>query len=1694
MRRLLANAILTFLLAASCIAALVGFGRVAPPWPCVVPATGVASPDDATIHREISESSIRADLEGFSRFGGRFTGGAGLEQARRTIRGKLAEHGCETIEQPVKVVVPVTRRARLLDDAGSPISGIEIHPMLPNRFRTVTTPPGGIRSRVLRAERGRARDFEGVDPEGQIVLLPEGESWDAVAAMGAAVVLYFERDDVEVDPRWPSHLRTSLDVPRFLVRGSIDALAGRTVTVEARVDWVEQIVHNVVGIIEPDAGSDETIVLTAYYDAHCYAPDLAVGANQSAGAAALLNIAGYLSKQKGLRRSIVLVFTPGHCQGLYGIRRFTDALGPRGRRADRLERHRERLARVSLDLERARDAASVASDDAYWSAQDATTEDAYWFSRDSGCRDEFEDRLADVLDDALLEVTDQVLHARLSWARAGRPVSRASEGADTFESFTRHKQRQRAVIAAQSVAPWLLKDRYRSLIADVSVRDRVAAEFRDRLGDLEFERTRTVADLAIARRLAPGEIALLGLDLTFGSGRLAMVCGRADRAAACRPADGEIAAQFDRAARGLTAAAIDLSYERAPDGRRRFLNLVPHRDVFDLPRFVATRRPGSLYLDASAMLHAGYTAFTLYTHDDDRRRLGTPRDTFDQVLGDDDEARRNLANLTIVSRLVASAAHRMALGGGRLLPTRFSNAIQDVPGRVVSQLGDSLVPSHRMRGALVKFFSLGEPERQFPPGVHALLMHRTDREGRFNLPAIWGETISGARAPELHLDAAVVRPRDGAVTWKLNTPMSAWGMPFQVKGRAVSDLARSPVTVVVFRATAIQMFPVPDPSTLGSFPGFGFVDSRTLTPPDANNVEQRSDEPGLVLYVPLESNLAFTFKKGTRTSPGLQQVRAFALNASGPADGSRIAPDAPEISGPGYVAAETPGLINVELDAALSMAQVNARRVREQDSNGLADRMLVEFNGRAVDLADRAHHLSQTGRLVEAKRTALRSLAYSAHVHPVTRRNAVDAIRGIVFYLFLTIPFVIFMEKLLIGHADIRYQIAGQVSIFVVVFVALRYLHPAYEVVRSPLVILLGFMTLALALMIGAFVTFRFSGNVVEACRRIQRRAEAIDVSRVEAAATAFTLGLNHLRKRPVRTGLTAITLVLVTFVMIGFTSVRNDVVDTRFGIGDAPYTGLLIRDAGLNDMTQSFHALQELYGHERLVVPRAWGGHFSLQYGEAPSLAALALVRRTGGDTATATAHAVLGLSPLESELLPIREIFEMSKRWIDNADEPVCYLPRGLADALRLSDEDIATGAARVEIEGRPYQVLGVFNEDRLDDLVDLDGESLLPVDIRRASTSDLPALRPASAEKISEAPEDLARLPARHVIITPIEAMPMRTRIASVAVALPDADYAEARAFIDDHLERAGQFAYFGLDGEAWYGGRLRAMSMHGLVNLILPILIAALTVFNTMHGSVYERRDELYVFNAVGLAPHHVQWLFFAEALVFAVIGAVGGYLLAQSVGAGLRGLDLAAGLAMNYSTMSAVRVTILIMIVVLASSLIPARIAARLAAPAETMTRRVETAEGDAIEVDLPFLFNRRDRVAVIAFLADWFDQYGEGSAGSFFCGPPVCSVRDDGQGGAVPVVSATTWHKPFDLGIRQEVVVRVQRDARTGDHVASAVMRRRSGDHHSWQRCCHAFIGHLRKRLLSWRGLDDEQRRLLLDQGRTLLGGGAQDR
>jgi len=244
----------------------------------------------------------------------------------------------------------------------------------------------------------------------------------------------------------------------------------------------------------------------------------------------------------------------------------------------------------------------------------------------------------------------------------------------------------------------------------------------------------------------------------------------------------------------------------------------------------------------------------------------------------------------------------------------------------------------------------------------------------------------------------------------------------------------------------------------------------------------------------------------------------------------------------------------------------------------------------------------------------------------------------------------------------------------------------------------------------------------------------------------------------------------------------------------------------------------------------------------------------------------------------------------------------------------------------------------------------------------------------------------------------------------------------------------------------------------------------TFLNTMLGAVYERVQEIGIYSSLGLTPVHVAALFLAEASVFATIGAVLGYLLGQTVALVLTAQGMLGGITLNYSSLSAVTSTLIVMFTVFLSTSYPAKKAADMTVPDVTRKWDLGEPEGDHWAFDFPFTVSRFEILGLYAYLYRVFASYGEGSIGEF-----LAEDLDFAAGGQEPEVwfriSMRVWLAPYDLGIGQEVVMEAAPGEDRRIYRIGMFIRRVSGDAASWQRINRRFLNVLRKRFLVWRTL-----------------------
>jgi hypothetical protein len=241
---------------------------------------------------------------------------------------------------------------------------------------------------------------------------------------------------------------------------------------------------------------------------------------------------------------------------------------------------------------------------------------------------------------------------------------------------------------------------------------------------------------------------------------------------------------------------------------------------------------------------------------------------------------------------------------------------------------------------------------------------------------------------------------------------------------------------------------------------------------------------------------------------------------------------------------------------------------------------------------------------------------------------------------------------------------------------------------------------------------------------------------------------------------------------------------------------------------------------------------------------------------------------------------------------------------------------------------------------------------------------------------------------------------------------------------------------------------------------------------MMGSIAERKREIHVYTSLGLAPAHVGALFVAEAMTYGLIGSVFGYVIGQGVGTLLLKLGWLGEVTLNYSGSSAMLTMGLILMIVLLSALVPARLASKLAAPSIDRTWKVPEPHDGRIVASLPFTINQTAAEGVLAYLREFFNDHREGTIGKFSSGNvELLAANGDGSATAERGLKTSVWLTPFDLGIRQNLTLKIEPGAFPEIYEVRVILDRLSGDDTSWHRMNRTFLTELRKQFLQWRSL-----------------------
>ena len=948
------------------------------------------------------------------------------------------------------------------------------------------------------------------------------------------------------------------------------------------------------------------------------------------------------------------------------------------------------------------------------------------------------------------------------------------------------------------------------------------------------------------------------------------------------------------------------------------------------------------------------------------------------------------------------SAFRLVVPDYQYFPAYFGSDHRPHGPMVMSRAPGSALADHPLSGAIVQVFP--DRRQQFSPNpqrayaFNDAILICTNRNGAYPFGAV------RPQPSDLSLQAFAASFDEHGQLLQSSTLYSGWETPLQ---RLETFPAHHDCLVVSPRAVTTD----PVYQRIEAL----VMDARSDSPLDSEHAWTGTRDDSVSWFC--EEKVRATKRFGLRSVVALSDQDALSANAT-----ERSAED---------------------------LWRLDQGRLQTLRSRGVTHHALDELQGRSEDLFREAGSKEAVGG-AEALRAS--SFMAGAPIYSEVRAALDDLVRAVLILLALAVPFAFALERLLVGATSIYRQILWFGLFFTATFLLLFFTHPAFAVSNSSIIIFLGFVVLVLSLVVITIIMRKFETEL-KALRGMTTTVHSADVSRFGTVMAAMSMGVSTMRRRPLRTVLTAVTILLLTFTILCFASFGTELGVIRLRLGPpTPYAGAFLH--GVNWEILDPRLLEVLRGRwpDAEVCPRYW---LTRATDEEPEWA---LTRRDG--TRPAPLLGVLGLSAVEIRRRPDLEAL-LGK--LSSSDAPRIWISRGMAAQLGV------TAGERVLLGGKALEVGPLLDSAQLFILQDMDESSVLPVDFRQPRSSPPPQTPEAM---LAPPKESWSSLPVDSTAIISAEtAQNLGATLRATHLYAPNPGRA---AFIADDLARMLPFPVNATREDGVYrhllGPKLKAS---GAADLFFPLLLGGLVIFGAMLGSVADREKEIYSFSALGLAPPHVAGLFFAEAMVYSILGGLGGYLVAQGM---VKALSFLAGFGlvrkpeMNYSSGNAVIAILIVMATVLLSALYPAIRASRSANPGILRTWRPPRPQGDRCDIVFPFTISDHNVEGVIGFLKEHFDNFGDTGLGVFIAKDTRVIRGNEGR----PVLASAVSLAPFDLGVTQQFELSSRPSEIAGIDEVALVLVRQSGEPKDWQRLNKLFLDDLRKQFLIWRALAPE--------------------
>ncbi len=765
--------------------------------------------------------------------------------------------------------------------------------------------------------------------------------------------------------------------------------------------------------------------------------------------------------------------------------------------------------------------------------------------------------------------------------------------------------------------------------------------------------------------------------------------------------------------------------------------------------------------------------------------------------------------------------------------------------------------------------------------------------------------------------------------------------------------------------------------------------------------------------------------------------------------------------------------LNVSRVAIDNTIMLNLQRLEQLHKRNIFNGVIEQYHDKAEQHQIEAREAHAAGNINLARAHEVFGQTLAVRAYRPLRNMINDLVKSVLILLILTIPFAFALERLLVGSTNIYKQMMWILIFFIGTFLLLYFTHPAFALSQAPLIIFIAFFIIVMSVIVIYIVMNRFKSELL-AMQGMDTSAHRVN-SENSMLLAAILIGVSSMRNRPVKTFLTILTVILLTFTIISFASFGSTEyvrpVYMGDGSGEVRIESFLPQHVDL--LQPTCQAVKDLYKDNYHVFYRSasYNSPFYMLT-TYPLQTNIIYNPDSKKDEKSLKLEAVVGFE--EGEIAQSAQLTKLMQKPASipagTEEYPGVYLSDLTAAKLDLKPGDV------FYLRSMKVRLDGVFKAADLDALTYLDNGKAVPPNFSETATAEETGVFAIFNNAYVDASNFIWSSPDLSMLTDYETANKLNGFVNAVVLYPKEGKNPDVLDDATDIAEVTFGIVYSNTANGVHRHFMAPVFSASGVSNLVVPLLLGALIILSSLLGSIADREREIFTFSALGLSPKDVSILFFAESGVYAVIGGLGGYLLSQLTNAILIALSKRGILQapeMNFSSMTTVYTILIVMLIVLLSTIYPAIKAGRAASPDVARKWKMPPPDGDKLCFQFPFTVSRIDFGGILVFISEHFANHADSSLGSFAASNVrITHGKNELTDGYMLTVDLTL--APFDLGVAEELSMYSAPSDIDGVDVVTVSILRKDGSKGAWLRGNHRFVDEVRNQFLLWRSLPVE--------------------